>query len=369
MTSGPVRHLLHVFPTFAIGGAQVRTVTLINHFGDRCRHTILALDGRFEAAVRIDGAVTVTLAAPPPRLYARAPVRLLTMAWLLRQIRPDVLLTYNWGAIEWAAVNALGPRLRHVHAEDGFGVEESVQRKTRRSWFRRLALVGTDAIVVPSETLAEIARREWGVPAQLLHRIDNGVDLERFMPRVLETPVRATDVGITIGTVAPLRPEKNLSRLIRVFSALRLKPSPRLVVAGDGAERPRLETLAHRLGVSDRVLFTGHVAEPEFMLSRFDVFAISSDTEQQPVTVIEAMAAGKPIVGVDVGDIRTMVAPENRNFIVPPGDEAALIRAMERLATDSSTRALVGAANRRLAVDRFGVHRMYTSYSPIYTGA
>lgn len=348
--------LLHVFPTFAVGGAQMRTTTLINHFGDRHHHTILSLDGRLEAASRLDGSAPVTLLAGPVARDA--------MAALLRRRRPDLLLTYNWGAIEWAVANAFGPRVRHVHAEDGFGVEEAVRRKARRGWFRRVALVAADRVVVPSDTLADIARREWWVPAGRLRRIDNGIDLRRFTPPAEAPPGRE----VVIGTVAPLRPEKNLSRLLRAFAAIRLPTPPRLIIVGDGAERNRLEELAGFLGLGGRVRFAGHAADPERLAAGFDVFALSSDTEQQPTTVIEAMAMGRAIAAVDVGDIRAMVAPENRDFIVPRDDAAALTRALEDLGRDSTLRATLGRANRAAAVERFDAERMFAAYARLYDG-
>ena len=118
-----------------------------------------------------------------------------------------------------------------------------------------------------------------------------------------------------IGTVAPLRPEKNIGRLLRAFAVLECSRPLRLVVAGDGGERGSLERLAAGLGIADRVIFTGQVA-PESVLGTFDIFAMSSDTEQMPNALLEAMAASRAIAAVDVGDVKSIVCEDNREFIV-----------------------------------------------------
>ena len=93
---------------------------------------------------------------------------------------------------------------------------------------------------------------------------------------------------LVIGTVAPLRPEKNIGRLLRTFATLDTSITARLVVAGDGIERRRLEGLAEELGITDRVVFTGQIT-PETVLATFDIFALSSDTEQMPNALLEAL--------------------------------------------------------------------------------
>ena len=103
----------------------------------------------------------------------------------------------------------------------------------------------------------------------------------------------------------------------------------RLVIIGDGPERQTLERLAAELGIADRVRFAGHVAAPAAEYARFDVFALPSDTEQMPLSVLEAMAAGLPVVSTDVGDVRAMVAEENAPLLVPKDDAA--LAALDRL--------------------------------------
>jgi L-malate glycosyltransferase len=165
--------------------------------------------------------------------------------------------------------------------------------------------------------------------------------------------------------VSPLRPEKNVGRLLRVFALLAEPCKTRLVVAGDGSEGPKLSRLAAELGIADRVLFTGRVA-PETVLGAFDVFALSSDTEQMPNAVLEAMAASRAIAAVDVGDVKSMVSPENRVFVVPRDDAAAFAAAIAALLRDPVKRSQLGQRNRERACAAFSQEEMFAAYARLF---
>jgi len=112
-------HVFHVFPSFGIGGVPLRMTRVITHFGGRFHHTVVALDNNFAAATNISDNLAVKLL--PSRSPRRGLLRTVAGGALeLRRMRPDLLLTYNWGAIEWAMAARLLPRLRHVHPEAGF---------------------------------------------------------------------------------------------------------------------------------------------------------------------------------------------------------------------------------------------------------
>lgn len=357
-------HILHVCPSFGIGGAETRTSRLINHFADRFRHTILSLSGDLACADRLDPGLAIKVEAAGRG--GRQPVsRMRDISARLRALAPDLLITYNWGSIEWAAVNRICKYAPHVHIEDGFGPGEILRCKARRSWFRRWALARSHALIVPSTTLHDIARREWGMRDSRLVLITNGIDMAQF------TPPRPDGNGsvIVIGTIAALRPEKNIARLLRTFVALGPDLPVRLLIAGDGGERAALEALARSLDVDQRVRFLGPTSEAERFLRGLDIFAITSDTEQLPTTVIEAMASGLPIAGIAVGDVARMVCEANRPLIVAREDEAGLTAAMRRLATEPALRRVIGEASRREAESRFGEAAMLEAHERLYRSA
>jgi glycosyltransferase involved in cell wall biosynthesis len=330
--------VLHVFPTFDVGGAQARFATLANRLGPRLRHLIVAMDGRHGCRERLDPALDVAFPEVEVRKGdTRGNLRRFREA--LRAWRPDLLVTSNWGSIEWAMAAALPPRpVRHLHMEDGFGPEERDRQVPRRVWTRRVVLARS-LTVVPSRNLERIAREVWRLPAGRVRYVPNGVDLTQAAPEAVPGE------GLVVGTVAALRAEKNLGRLLRAFARAAEGRSARLLVVGDGPERAALEGLAAELGIAGRVHFAGHVARPRGLVTAMDVFALSSDTEQMPLSVLEAMAAGKPVAATAVGDVADMIAPENRAYAVPR-DDAALAGAIGALLDDAGLRRAVGAANR-----------------------
>jgi glycosyltransferase involved in cell wall biosynthesis len=354
--------LLHVFATFAVGGPQMRFAALANRFGPRYRHIVVAMDGDYACAKRL--APTLDVRCEPVEAAKGATIgNVRRFRRLLRNFRPDVLITYNWGSVEWAMANT--PRLsRHIHIEDGFGPEERSSQIRRRVLTRRLVL-SRSTVVVPSRTLWRIATEVWRLHPRRVHYVPNGVDLARFAgdgtrPISGECPV--------IGTVAALRREKNLPRLMRAFRSATDTIPARLVIAGDGPERPALESLAVELGIASRVNFPGQIDDPAPVYRGFDVFALSSDTEQMPMSVIEAMAAGLPIAATDVGDVATMVAMENRHFVTRL-EEGALAEAIGGLARDQALRTRLGAANQAKAAADFGEAAMVAAYAALFDGA
>lgn len=359
---GPAPLLLHVFPTFTIGGAQVRLAALANRWGPRFRHAVIALDGREECAARF-GPQVPFVCLPFPALDG--PARFLAIRRCLGAIRPDMLVTSNWGAIEWAAANLLPPRIPHIHTEDGFGPEEASGQLRRRVLFRRLVLRWS-TVVLPSLTLHHLAAEVWRLPPRRLRYIPNGLDLVRFAPEGPKPDFPISGDAPVIGTVARLRAEKNLARLLRACARLHQEGVAfRLLVVGGGPERDSLERLVVELGLADRVLFVGDQPDPAPAYRTMDVFALSSDTEQMPFSVLEAMASARPVAATDVGDVKAMLAPENAPFVVPKDDEA-LAGALRRLLADPALRLGIGAANRAKAEVEYDEVAMAEAYAALF---
>ena len=392
------RHLLHLFSTFAAGGPQARTAVVIRSLDESFRHTIVSLDGNLAGAKRLERHPRVAFADPPKKSRFGAAVP--RFARLVRNVAPDLALTYNWGAIEAIPAARFAGVRRVIHAEDGFGPEEARGQLRRRIWFRRLVLPLARKVVVPSLVLEGHLRHTWRVPERARVLIRNGIDLGRFAPigatagagsagggaddaaaRARRDELRkawGVSAGeVVIGTVARLRAEKGLELLIESFAALLKsppfaaaeaggRPAPRLVLVGDGPEEPMLKALATRLGVAARVRFAGALDDAREADRAFDLFAMSSRTEQMPISLLEAMGCGLAVVATAVGDVATMVAPENLRFLRPDREPAPFAAALAELAADPALRASLGAANRRRALAEFDEGTMVRRYRELY---
>ena len=366
-------HILHLHSTFAAGGKERRSVQLINAFGNKAQHTIVSAEPeRLDAAEGIARSIKVKLQPEFPSLKgAPLPGRLQRIA---RAMKPfDLILTYNWGAMDavmahtlFKDVHALPPLIHH---EDGFDESELQRLKKRRTWYRRVALGKAAGLVVPSERLEEIALVDWQQPLGRVKRIPNGIDTKAFAMRPKKDALRLIKHPGEkwVGTLAGLRTVKNLPLLVRAFAGL--AEDWQLVILGEGPARDSIAAEADRLGINHRVHLPGAVPDPARVIGLFDIFALSSDSEQFPLSVVEAMAAGLPVAAPAVGDIALMVSEANEPYITTAGSEAGLARSLEQLAASASERQAVGEANRAKAVAQFDEGKMVATYRRLYSSA
>jgi glycosyltransferase involved in cell wall biosynthesis len=280
----------------------------------------------------------------------------------------DLVLTYNWGSMDAVMAHRLAgaaaglPPL--IHHEDGFNADETNGLKTKRNLFRRVALQRAHAMVVPSVRLEGIARTIWKQPSEKVRLIRNGIDVARYatppapdaIPGLVRSPGK-----LLVGTLAGLRAVKNIPRLVRAVAAH--KDRLQLVVVGEGPERDTILAEAAAQGLDD-IHMAGFMDRPWRFVGLFDIFALSSDSEQFPISLVEAMAAGVPAASMDVGDVANMVASENRGFVV--GNEQGLAEALGALATDADLRVRLGAANRQRAARDYAEDNMVGAYASLY---
>lgn len=365
-----VPHLLHVFSNFVPTGPELRTVELIGAFRRDFRHSIVSMDGRTGAAERLPPDAGARLLPSPPKAGSLATARRLRR--LLQEERPDLVLTYNWGAFDMLlAARSAGFR-RVIHHEEGFNADEAEQFKRRRVWARRLVLPGAAALVVPSERLRSLAAGLWRLPPERIRLIPNGIRLDRFAPSPGDgNPALRDRLGIprealVVGTAGSLRPVKNHLRLLEAVAAA--GRDVHLLLVGDGQERPALESRSSAPDLAGRVCFAGYQETPAPFYQAMDIFALTSDSEQMPVALLEAMASALPVVSTDVGDVRAMLPPEQARFVVPPDPAAAagLAGRIADLVRSPDLRRQLGALNRKRVEERYSADAMCAAYREVY---
>lgn len=362
------RRVVHVFSTFGPGGTQRRTADVLAALPPNYRHTIFAIDNQLGARAMLRPGLPVEFGEVPKSAAGR--VRRGALREAIAALRPDLMITYNWGAMEAIQAVAFRSPPTILHAQDGFGPDEARSQIPRRRWARRVFLRFCEALVVPSRNLERIGHEEWWLPRRRVLYIANGIEGARYRASAegrarfrgeFEIPADA----LVVGMVAHLRREKNPARLARAFAAA-APASAYLVFVGDGPEREALVRTAAEGGFEGRVRFAGHRPDPLEAYQAFDVFALCSDTEQMPISVLEAMGVGIPVLSTDVGDVKSMVAPPNAPFVTPLSDEPAFAEALARLAADAGLRARLGEANRARCVSHYSLEQQNNAYRDLY---
>lgn len=367
-----IPHILHIHSSFDLGGKEARSARLMNAFGKAARHTIVSgVPDAYGARSAIAPGVAYEIAQNPPPLTGKpSAARYEAIAAFSRRF--DLVLTYNWGAIDGVMARRVFPKGAPpvVHHEDGFNADEAERLSPVRNMYRRIALSSAHAVVVPSLRLESIARKAWKQPDERVRRIANGIATGQYSAKPKPTAIpgfRRKGTQPVIGTVAGLRAVKDLPLMVRAVGGIAFDTD--LVIVGEGPERQAIHAAAEAMFLGDRVHLPGFLADPHRFMGLFDIFALTSHSEQQPIAVIEAMAAGLPIVAPDVGDIRQMVSPDNLPYISPDRHEVHLRDRMMILVQNPDLRAKIGAANRARAAAMFDEGIMIAAYRSLYEAA
>ena len=234
----------------------------------------------------------------------------------------------------------------------------------------RLILRHFDGLAVVSDVVGGLLRRS-GVPAGRIASVRNGVDIATFASAAPELRRERGWTGRrVIGFAGRLVPEKGGDLLLRAAARIvAAHPEVRIVFAGDGPERGAWEALAVELGIRDRVEFMGICRNMPAVYASFDIVVLPSLDEAMPMCLIEAMAAGKPVIGTNVGGVPNLVAPGVTGLLLPPGDALALRTALERLLEDPGLAHRLGVNGAARAAEAFSDTAMARSYLALYERA
>lgn len=360
------REVLHFTDSPGFGGAEQALLQLLARL-DRGRwrprlmlHALPGVEPLAQGARALD--VPVEEVPPMPEgLRGAGTAAALTLR--LRRRRPAVFhahLTWPF-ACKWALVAAVAARVPAVVTTIQLYVDVPVGPSRRL----QMALVsrGVDRLVAVSRHTADEMTRGPGWPPSRVTVIPNAVDLARFRPPPVAAGRDASPPAAVALVPARLDAQKGHHHLLRAAVAT---PFVRYRCAGDGPERARLEALAAELGVADRVEFLGHCTDMPALMAGADLVVLPSLYEGLPLSLAEAMAAGRPVVATDVGGTREIVADGRTGLLVPPGDPTALAAAISTVARDRSLAAAFGAAGRRRVEQRFGADVMAARTQRLY---
>lgn len=364
--------VVHVIYRLDFGGLETLLVDCINHMpAERYRHAIVCLTDYTAFASRI--------ARPDVQLFAlhkQPGLGLglhLTLWSLLRRLRPAILHTYNFACAEYAFTAwAAGVPVR-IHAEHGRDASDPEGRNRKHNLLRRALSPWIDRVVPVSADLQRWLTGHVGIPAGKTELIQNGVDTVRYAPGPASAalPWDPTSEPFVVGTVGRLQDVKDQTSLIKAFALLcrnrsQQREGLRLAIVGDGPLRERLAEVAREAGVGDLVWMPGARDDVAELMRGFSLFALPSIAEGTPVTLLEAMACGLPVVASRVGGIPDLVIEGTTGMLAPPSDPAALAAAIETYLDDPARLRAHGAAARERIERHYSVAAMVGAYTALY---
>lgn len=377
MTHSPDKkriRILHVLDSLAVGGMERVVIDVANLLDpERFEQVICCLSRRGEAARHLRPHIRCLDLGKGSRADYLMPQKIMGV---LRRERPDIVHSQSWSGVDAAIATLLmrGPRM--VHSEHGRNLPHIHGEPWKRRIARRALYHHADEVFAVSGELRDYYCRETGFPPERMQVIPNGIDLRRLVaPGApdggdVRRELRLGAEDFVLGAVARLDATKDTMTLVRAFARLHLdrrRPANlKLLVVGEGERRADLERFAADHGLTDAVRFTGMRHDVPRLLAAMDLFALSSLTEGLPITVLEAMGAGLPILATRVGALPELVAEGETGFLVEPKRAEDFAEKIAMLYDHPALARQLGAAGRRKVENEYGIDRMLDRYADLY---
>jgi sugar transferase (PEP-CTERM/EpsH1 system associated) len=363
--------VVHLTYALDFGGLEMLLVECINRIpAHKYRHAVVCLT-RYSDFVRkiTQPGVEVYALDKPPGLGLGTHVKL----WkLLRRLRPTLLHTYNLAAMEYAFTAACAGVPIRVHAEHGRDASDPEGKNPKHNFLRRRLAPFIDRYVPVSDDLQRWLDQVVAIAPRKIALIKNGVDTERFGTQPGGTSASPWQAGdFVIGTVARVQDVKHHKGLVQAFIELRaLLPQHagrlRLSIIGDGPLLPAIKAQVAAAGLDEVVWLPGARSDIAALMHSFSLFALPSLAEGTPVSLLEAMACGLPVVASNVGGIPEVIQDGEQGSLVKVADSTALAAAIARYVEDSALAARHGRAARERIEQRYSMSAMLSAYTGLY---
>ena len=363
--------VLHLTYALDFGGLETLLVDCVNRMpADKYRHAIVCLTRYTEFSERITqpGVELVALHKAPGHGFGTH----LDFWKVLRRLRPAILHTYNLAALEYNLTAALAGVPVRIHAEHGRDAGDPAGVNKKHNFLRRRMVPFVDRFIPVSADLQRWLGEVVRIPAAQTELIANGVDTARFTRQPVGAGTSPWQAGdFVIGTVARIQDIKNHRGLVEAFVRLReLLPQQRdrlrLSIIGDGPLMPALRAQVAAAGLADVVWLAGARSDIPQLLHTFSLFCLPSLAEGTPVSLLEAMACGLPVVASRVGGIPEVVTEGEHGLLVAPADSEALAAALAHYAASPALARQHGDAARRRIEQRFSMTAMLSAYLKLY---
>ncbi len=360
---------MHVVPTLDMGGAEKLVLDMVRFGGGNGHKFVvccLSEKGVLAAPMEQAGAKVVCL----DKRYGLNFGISFQIAALAKAEDVSVIHAHNVRAQFYSAISRLidpRPRLfctRH-HGRHGTAALSTFLLGTIANCF-------TDKVIFVSEDARAFTLKHERLPARKALIIKNGIDIARYAGTKTDKAAMKSSLGFAandklLGAVGSLIPIKNHRMLITALKGIeKEEPSCKVVIAGGGRLKDELKEYANGLGLGDKVVLLGERQDVAQLLGTFDVFVVSSSDEGMSLAILEALAAGLPVVATNVGGNPELVRDGENGFIVASEDAIAMGEAVLKVLSDSSLSAKMAENNRQKALREFDIRKMCREYEELY---
>ena len=364
MAPAPIR-ILQVINSSEEGGGANHLQALVSHLDRHSFVSLVATTDHGPMVARLEAAdvKVVDVDMMRSRVDLRPVVRLRK---LIRAADIDLVHLHGTraGFFGTLALSTLRPRPRAIYTVHGLSCNRKAGSTVKRFFagVERFIAARVDRVISVSDIDRRFGVEQGILPADRTASIPNGIAVNGAGPPPQIRPER-----LRVVTVARLVPQKGIPVLLQAARRVRDRfPEAEFTILGDGPDRAALEAQARRLGIGDGVVFAGATRNASSRLGEFDLFVLPSLWEGMPISLLEAMAAARPVVATSVSGSRELVLDGETGRLVPPGDPEALAQAILELATDPALAASMARAGRDRARRNYSIDRMVDSTVEIY---
>jgi sugar transferase (PEP-CTERM/EpsH1 system associated) len=367
----PIR-ILHIVESLGVGGGVETGIANLIERMDRTRfeHIICAV---FRMGPRSDR-FRVVQVIPLEQTGKKLAIQIGPLARTIRQVKPDIVHSRNWGALEGVIAGRWVRSCRVIHSEHGWEVDPAMEAK-RRLWFRRVAFEMADRVFSVSYQLRDALAKCTGFAARKIGVIHNGVELARFaknpsVRRRFRAELGLSETEFCIGCVGRLNRIKDYPTILRAVERLDQScPSWRLLILGSGTDREELEQFVNdRPVLRERVRFLGDSDRVAGFLNAIDVYVLPSIREGISNSLLEAMATGLPVVATDTGGNPEPIVNGESGLLFPVGDFERLAELLGQLSREPETRDRLGKQSLQRVTREFSLDSMISKYAQMYQG-
>ncbi len=364
----PVKRVLHVIDSLHLGGAQEVVQNLATCGTPRFKHEVATMHGRGIYWNRLrDAGIAVHSLSPHKHL----PAYLATLPTLILSTRPDILhchlIPSNIIAKPLGSLLGVPLVINHDHTNDPHRIDNKLLLALDKSTNRFAR-----HIIAVAAACRDFLIRHESIPPEKITLVPNAIDLRRFSPATTSRAESRTALDLppdtpVIAGVGRLNPQKNFSLFLKIAAAVSSKfPETRFLLAGEGPEESLLREQAARLGIAEKVIFAGYIPDTRLVYAAADILLMPSRFEGLPMTLLEAMAMGLPVVASNLDGIAEVVTDSCEGFLAPPGEASFFANHITNLLSNPELASTLSRNARTKIEQNHSVEKMTSAVEAIY---